>query len=118
MFVNCEGECGVQFIKSQLKQIRDYEGNLISVCQSCYLFVKAEREEETEYNYVMGGNISRELCSPTTPPTASGIANIYNKRTVGEERWTLAQSQIPHHIWSQINNKFTPKTIKTIRQHI
>ena len=37
---------------------------------------------------------------------------------VGVERWTLAQSQIPHHIWSQINNKFTPKSIKTIRQHI
>ena len=37
---------------------------------------------------------------------------------VGEERWILAQSQTPHHIWSQINNKFTPKSIKTIRHHI
>ena len=53
----CEGECGNQFIKTELKKINDYEGKLISVCQSYYLFVKAEREEETEYNYVMAGNI-------------------------------------------------------------
>ena len=53
----CEGECGIQFIKTELKKITDCEGKLISVCQSCYLFTKAEREEETEYNYVMAGNI-------------------------------------------------------------
>ena len=33
---------------------------------------------------------------------------------VGEEWWTLAQSQNPHHIWSQINNIFPPKTIDYI----
>ena len=53
----CEGECGNQFIKTELKKISDYKGNVISVCQSCYLFVKAERDEEIEYNYVMNGNI-------------------------------------------------------------
>ena len=53
----CEGECGNQFIETELKQISDYEGKVISVCQSCYLFVKAEREEEAEYKYIMAGNI-------------------------------------------------------------
>ncbi len=53
----CEGECGEQFNKTELKQISDYKGKVMSVCQSCYLFVKAEREEEDEYNYVMGSNI-------------------------------------------------------------
>ena len=61
--------------------------------------------------YTAGNTITINI--PTSPNTV-----LVPNESVGVERWTLAQSQIPHHIWSQINNKFTPKTIKTIRQHI
>jgi hypothetical protein len=58
--VTCEGECEEQFIKSELKQIAD-DGKLKLVCKFCYLFIKAEQEAESEYNYVMAGNVYNKI---------------------------------------------------------
>ena len=59
-FVTCEGECEEQFIKSELKQIAD-DGKLKLVCKYCHLFLRAEQEAESEYNYVMAGNVYNKI---------------------------------------------------------